>query len=357
MKILPIINNKNNLTNLARGVFFTTALALPISVNGLERTAKSDNFFKIENVENIKETAQYSSKAIQKNNEKIILTTFLRDMEICPFSFVREDYVNEDEDDDNEDSAIANEFADIFLSFDLVNLPIPLDGSLKKVINHNGPMRMNSEKHFKYDNNGRVLQIKHDKSVMKWDTNKKFSYNPKGLIDVIYHEKGPMKWATSRIHKYDENGSIIHIKHENSPMKWDTSRDFIYDDRGRLVKIHSNKGLGKWDREVKITYGSNGKIAQAEHCHPIEFNTKTKFEYDSKNRLIKMTYITGPMESNRTKIFTYNQQGQLIKIVTQLPMASDPVTEFKYDNKGRLMLIKHNATFSRSERVTEFVWE
>lgn len=339
MKILSVIN-KNKFSKLAGAAILTTALSIPVAVNSLVRSPKSDNFAKVENIQSINEIEQNSSNTIHKNNEKIILTTLLRDMEICPFSFDRE-----------------NEFADIFLSYDLVNLPIPLDGSLKRIVNHTGGLRFNTEKNFKYDSQGRLIEISHQKPI-EWDTNKKYSYNSSGQIDAIYHGKGFGKWDTSRTHKYNKNGELTNIKHEKSPLEWDTSREFEYDKQGRLVKIHSNTTFGDFDRDVLIKYGANGKISEARHCRTMEFDTKTKYEYDNKNRLSKMTYVTKPTEFNISKVFKYNNKGQLIKIENKMPpMEWNTSTEFEYDSKGRLTLIKHNTPPGEFNQKTEFVWE
>ena len=290
-----------------------------------------------ENLKAFYNIKQNNSSVTQKNNQ-LILSTLYRDMEICPFSFDRE-----------------NEFADIFLTSDLINLPIPLDGTLKKVINHTGATRFNTEKNFKYDNKNRVIEISHSKPI-EFNTNKKYSYNSQGLIDKIYHNKGAGRFDTYRLHEYNSQGQLVHIKHK-VPIEFDTSRDFKYDGQGRLINIHYNIPA-EFDREDRISYGSNGKVSVVEHSNPADFNTKTIYEYDGQNRLTKMTYVTNPLEFNKSKIFKYNNKGQLIKIENRMPPGEfDTSTQFEYDSKGRLKFIVHNTPPGEFNQKTEFVWE
>jgi len=281
-----------------------------------------------------------TKNVIKENNKKIILTTLLRDLEICPFSFDRE-----------------NEFVDIFTMYDLVNLPVPMDGSLAAVINHTGFGRFNTTKIFTYDNQNRISEIKHEKKL-DWDTNKKFTYDSKGRITSIKHNTAIGKWDTSRKHTYDSNNRLVHIERERGLTEWDTSRDLEYDKKGRLIKIKNHKPFGEWDTNEKISYNSTGKISRVEHCKgPMTPNSKTNFLYDNSNKLSRVIYDI-PFDYNESKEFIYNRKGQLSKIINHTKIGEfNTSTLFEYDSKGRLKTIKHKTAPDKFNQSTEFIYK
>ena len=191
---------------------------------------------------------------------------------------------------------------------------------------------------YNYDNLGRMVQRIHpDEGTIKYE------YNPAGQPTRKIVESGD--YIT---YKYDLN-RLIEVQYSKYPQN---NVSYTYNNSGQIREIYS-AGIIK-----RINYGNMGEVIEEINVIPIPNSNniyvfKTGFEYDSWNRIQRMTYSDGEevyyeydcggnlaamhgVKNGTTtpyiKEITYNDQGKRSRIL----YGNGVETTYKYDTRMRL---------------------
>lgn len=171
------------------------------------------------------------------------------------------------------------------------------------------------------DNSQSVLTINYENNKVKKtiDANHKvetinnFIYNDKGLLVNITSNTydTAVKINSNEVHIWSYNANNLPAALLKIKNKVDTTfTDFIYDEKGNI-------GEERWKRKDKIYetyyyyYNDRNLVTDI-----VRFNSRAKqllpdflYEYDEKNRIIKMTQITGGGSNYLVWNYSYNDKG------------------------------------------------
>lgn len=144
-------------------------------------------------------------------------------------------------------------------------------------------------------------------------------------------EKLGLFWDSSISYEYNDKGllvsgkSLVDYKLSDGVEKQDISVKVVYDSQNRVVRTTTKDVYGVSDeRDNVFTYDDNGRLLKIVN----ELNTKeySHFFYNDKNQVVKIekTYESGSLEVY--KGFVYNSSGELTSIEDEYSTES-----FEYD--------------------------
>ncbi len=187
-----------------------------------------------------------------------------------------------------------------------------------------------------YDENGRILSVKHESSETK------YKYNSDGTLNRA-ETNDEDEGKSYRVYKYDKSKNLIEVKTFSADGTELCQETCKYDSKNNLIEKTSKDCVTGGVRTT--TYAYNGeKLIKEESAWNDGFE-KISNEYDSKGRIIRCVHLCSVgVGVNYVEKTEYNANGDAVKIYSYLLEGEDYSQEVlmrkidrKYDNNHNML--------------------
>lgn len=136
--------------------------------------------------------------------------------------------------------------------------------------------------------------------------------------------------------EYDQWGNVI--KEVMTDGDYSTLSEWVYDENGNLLSSTYKNGTQhftyeyRYDQYNQMTYSSTTNHESGDHFAYIYKN-----EYDQKGQIVRITELSTENGTTfYTREFSYDENGNLVKVIHNNAVGDHAVTDYQYDINGRL---------------------